>query len=109
MKEYTPDFDQMLWYVGYGGSAFKKVYFDRAKMRCVSPFITPDNFLMPYNGSSNPWENERGIQIVPMSANTLKTNQVNGFYRDVSLVPGAQDTTDIQDAEDKASGYHPVV
>ena len=107
MKEYTPDYDQMLWYVGYGGSVFKKVYFDRAKMRCVSPFITPDNFLMPYNGSSNPWENERGIQVVPMSANTLKTNQVNGFYRDVSLIPGAQDTTDIQDAEDKASGLSP--
>jgi len=33
MKEYTPDFDQMLWYVGYGGSAFKKVYFDRNKKR----------------------------------------------------------------------------
>jgi len=107
MKEYTPDYDQMLWYVGYGGSAFKKVYFDRAKLRCVSPFITPDNFLMPYNGSSNPWENERSIQVVPMSANTLKKNQINGFYRDVSLIPGVQDTTDIQDAEDKAAGVAP--
>ena len=58
MKEYTPDFDQMLWYVGYGGSAFKKVYFEKSKRRCVSPFITPDNFVMPYHGSSNPWENE---------------------------------------------------
>ena len=25
MKEYTPEFDQLLFYVGYGGSAFKKV------------------------------------------------------------------------------------
>lgn len=107
MKEYTPDYDQMLWYVGYGGSAFKKVYFDRSKMRCVSPFIPPDNFVMPYNGSSNPWENERCIQIVPMSANMLRMNQVNGFYRDIPLIAAAGDTTSIEDAEDKVSGFSP--
>ena len=107
MKEYTPDYDQMLWYVGYGGSAFKKVYFDRAKMRCVSPFIAPDNFVMPYNGSSNPWENERSLQIVPMSANALKTNQVSGFYRDVELSATAGGTSEIEDAEDKVSGTSP--
>ena len=28
MPEYTPDFDQLLFYVGYGGSAFKKVCYD---------------------------------------------------------------------------------
>jgi len=27
MEEYTPDFDQLLFYVGYGGSAFRKVYY----------------------------------------------------------------------------------
>jgi hypothetical protein len=107
MKEYTPDFDQMLWYVGYGGSAFKKVYFDRDKMRCVSPFIPPDNFVMPYNGSSNPWENERCIQIVPTSSNMLRMNQVNGFYRDIPLTAAAGDTSQIEDAEDKVSGRSP--
>lgn len=108
MREYTPDFDQMLWYVGYGGSAFKKVYFDRDKMRCVSPFILPDNFVMPYNGSSNPWENERCFQLVPMSANDVLINQINGTYRDdIELVPSAQDTTPIQDAQDKAAGVSP--
>ena len=107
MKEYTPDYDQMLWYVGYGGSAFKKVYFDRAKMRCVSPFIPPDNFVMPYNGSSNPWENERSLQIVPMSANALRTNQVNGFYRDIELSAAAGGSSEIEDAEDKVSGTSP--
>lgn len=108
MKEYTPDFDQMLWYVGYGGSAFKKVYYDRNKKRCVSPFITPDNFVMPYHGSSNPWENERCIQIVPMSANELRKSQVNGIYRDISLMsPSSPEATSISDAEDKVSGMSP--
>lgn len=109
MKEYTPDFDQMLWYVGYGGSAFKKVYFDKNKRRCVSPFITPDNFVMPYHGSSNPWENERCIQVVPMSKNALRMAQVNGTYRDIPLEAGEVNPreTPITDAEDKVSGQTP--
>ena len=109
MKEYTPDYDQMLWYVGYGGSAFKKVYFDKNKKRCVSPFITPDNFVMPYHGSSNPWENERCIQVVPMTKNALRMAQVNGTYRDIDLDSGAVTPreTPISDAEDKTSGQTP--
>jgi hypothetical protein len=109
MKEYTPDYDQMLWYVGYGGSAFKKVYFDKSKKRCVSPFITPDNFVMPYHGSSNPWENERCIQVVPMSANELRKAQVAGVYLDDEDLtsPTSPRQTPISDAEDKASGQTP--
>jgi hypothetical protein len=107
MKEYTPDYDQMLWYVGYGGSAFKKVYFDKNKKRCVSPFIPPDNFVMPYNGSSNPWENERCIQVVPMSANELLKRQIAGVYRDIGLQPATPDETPIQDAENRVSGQDP--
>jgi hypothetical protein len=109
MKEYTPDFDQMLWYVGYGGSAFKKVYFDKNKRRCVSPFITPDNFVMPYHGSSNPWENERCIQVVPMSKNELRKAQVNGTYLDIAMEAAAitPRETPITDAEDKVSGQTP--
>jgi hypothetical protein len=109
MKEYTPDYDQMLWYVGYGGSAFKKVYFDKNKKRCVSPFITPDNFVMPYHGSSNPWENERCIQVVPMSKNDLRKAQVNGTYLDIPMSAGevTPRETPITDAEDKVSGQTP--
>jgi hypothetical protein len=109
MREYTPDYDQMLWYVGYGGSAFKKVYFDKNKKRCVSPFIVPDNFVMPYHGSSNPWENERCIQVVPMSKNDLRKAQVNGTYRDINLESGAVTPreTPITDGEDKVSGQTP--
>ena len=104
MKEYTPDFDQMLWYVGYGGSAFKKVYYDQAKKRCVSPFILPDNFVMPYDGSSNPWENERCIQIVQMSGNELRKRQLAGMYRDIDLQETSPEISSIREAEDRLSG-----
>ena len=104
MKEYTPDFDQMLWYVGYGGSAFKKVYYDQSKKRCVSPFILPDNFVMPYDGSSNPWENERCIQVVQMSGNELKKRQIDGTYRDIDLQESTPEISSIREAEDRVSG-----
>ena len=51
MPEYTPDFDQLLFYVGYGGSAFKKVYFDQNLQRMVSNLVLPDNLYIPYHGS----------------------------------------------------------
>ncbi len=52
MEEYTPDFDQLLFYVGFGGSAFKKVYYDETKGRMVSALVLPDNLYIPYTGSS---------------------------------------------------------
>jgi len=39
MKEYTPEFDQLLFYAGYGGSAFKKIYYDEQLGRMVSKLV----------------------------------------------------------------------
>ena len=41
MKEYTPEFDQLLFYTGYGGSTFKKVYYDEQLGRMVSRLVLP--------------------------------------------------------------------
>ena len=35
----TPEFDQLLFYTGYGGSAFKKVYYDYPLGRMVSRVV----------------------------------------------------------------------
>ena len=66
MEEYTPDFDQLLFYVGYGGSAFKKVYYDEDRDRMVSKLILPDNLYIPYNGSSVMSDCPRITHVVPM-------------------------------------------
>ena len=42
MEEYEPEFDQMLYYLGLAGSAFKKVYRDEGLGRAVSKFALPD-------------------------------------------------------------------
>jgi len=82
MEEYTPDFDQLLFYVGYGGSAFKKVYYDFDKDRMVSKLILPDSLYIPYNGSSVMSECPRITHIVPMTVNDYKKAVLRGQYLD---------------------------
>ena len=52
MEEYTPEVDQALFYLGYGGSIFKKVYYDEQQGRMVSRLVLADDLYIPYNGSS---------------------------------------------------------
>ena len=40
MEEYTPETDQMLFYLPLAGSTFKKIYYDAALDRPVSTFVT---------------------------------------------------------------------
>ena len=39
MEDYTPDMDQMLFYLPLAGSTFKKTYYDEALGRAVSKFV----------------------------------------------------------------------
>ena len=82
MEEYTPDFDQLLFYAGYGGSAFKKVYYDEDKGRMVSKLILPDNLYIPYNGSPVMSECARITHVVPMSVNDYRKAVLRGQYLD---------------------------
>ena len=52
MKEYEPDFDQMLFYLPLAGSSFKKVYFDAVENRAVSKFVPADDLIVPYSATS---------------------------------------------------------
>ena len=108
MPEYTPDFDQMLYYVGYGGSAFKKVYNDPNLGRMVSPLVLPDNLYIPYNGSSVMSRCERITHRIPMSTNAYRKAVVSGQYLDVAESEVDQETTQIQESLDKISGMSPA-
>ena len=48
MEEYTPEFDQMLFYLPLAGSSFKKVYYDEVMKRAVSKFIPAEDLVVPY-------------------------------------------------------------
>jgi hypothetical protein len=85
MEEYTPEFDQLLFYVGYGGSAFKKVYYDENRGRMVSALVLPDNLYIPYNGSSVMSECQRATHRVFMSPNDYRKAVVRGQYLDTAM------------------------
>ena len=87
MKEYTPEFDQLLFYTGYGGSTFKKVYYDYYLGRMVSRLVLPDDLYIPYNGSSVMSECRRITHRITMDLNEFKKRVFGGEYLDVSLDP----------------------
>jgi hypothetical protein len=87
MKEYTPEFDQLLFYTGYGGSTFKKVYFDAQLGRMVSRLVLPDDLYIPYHGSSVISECRRITHRIAMDSNEFKKRVFAGEYLDVELSP----------------------
>lgn len=108
MEEYDPDFDQMLFYVGYGGSAFKKVYYDTSLERATSPYVLPKDLIVPYL-ARDLMTAERVTHVLRMSKNELRKQQVSGFYRDVDLGEPAENERDqIQERLDDISGREPT-
>jgi hypothetical protein len=93
MKEYEPEFDQMLFYLPLSGSTFKKVYYDSLLGRAVSKFVPADDLIVPYSANSLE-DAEAVIHVIKISENELKKQQVNGFYRDIDL--GAPPITENQ-------------
>ena len=84
MKEYEPEFDQMLFYLPLSGSTFKKVYYDELLGRAVSKFVPAEDLIVPYSATSLD-DAEAIVHVIKMSGNELRKQQVAGFYRDVKL------------------------
>jgi len=84
MKEYEPEFDQMLFYLPLSGSTFKKVYYDSLLGRAVSKFVPSEDLIVPYSATSLE-DAEAVVHVIKISANDLRKQQVSGFYKDVDL------------------------
>jgi len=85
MKEYEPEFDQMLFHLPLSGSTFKKVYYDDLLGRAVSKFVPADDLVVPYTATSLD-DAEAVVHVVKISENDLRKQQVAGFYSDIELV-----------------------
>jgi len=103
MKEYEPEFDQMLFYLPLSGSTFKKVYYDELLGRAVSKFIPAEDLIVPYSATSLE-DAEAVIHTIKISANDLRKQQVSGFYRDVELGEPAIQTDQLQEKKQKLEG-----
>ena len=107
MEEYTPEFDQLLFYVGYGGSAFKKVCFDPNLNRMVSTLVLPDDLYIPYRGSSVMSRCERITHRIFMSRNSYLKAVLSGRYLDDAQATTIAETSQIMQAQDKVVGIEP--
>ena len=106
MKEYTPEFDQMLFYLPLAGSTFKKVYYDDFLGRAVSKFVPAEQLIVPYTATDLETA-ENVTHVIQISENELRKKQVAGFYSDISVSASQSDPSEVREEMDEISGIEP--
>jgi len=106
MEDYTPDMDQMLFYLPLAGSTFKKTYYDDTMGRAVSKFVPAENLVVPYE-TADLDTCPNVTQVFRMSLNDLRKKQIAGFYRDVKVIPAQAEMDGITEELDKIEGVEP--
>jgi len=106
MEEYTPDMDQMLFYLPLAGSTFKKTYYEETLGRAVSKFVPAENLVVPYETAD--LETCPNItQVVRMSLNDLRKRQIAGVYLDVEVIPAQREMSSLEGELDRIEGIEP--
>ena len=106
MKEYTPEFDQMLFYLPLAGSTFKKVYYDEFLGRAVSRFVPAEQLIVPYTATDLETA-ENVTHVIQISENELRKKQVSGFYADIEVSASQSDPSEVREEMDDISGIEP--
>ena len=107
MDEYTPEFDQMLFYLPLAGSTFKKVYYDSMIERAVSKFVPAEDLVVPYYATDLK-ESPRITHVLKQSENDLLKKMSSGFYKEVELQKPQKKDNKIQDKYNELEGIKPV-
>ena len=103
MKEYEPEFDQLLFYLPLAGSAFKKVYYDALLGRAVSKFVPAEDLVVPYSATSLE-DATAVIHLIKTKGNDLRKQMVSGFYRDVEIGQPGDTESDLDKKERELEG-----
>src|SRR5210317_400208 len=107
MEEYTPEFDQLLFYLPLAGSAFKKIYYDSILERAVSKFIPAEDLVVPYYATDLK-DAPRITHVLKQSENDLLKKMAAGFYREVDLMKPQKKENKIQDKYNELEGIKAV-
>jgi len=100
-KEYYPDTDRMLLMLGFGGTAFKKVYFCPLRGRPVSESVDADDLIV--NNAATDLSNAKRItHRIYMRPSTVKRMQILGVYREIDLSAPKMSQLDAAQREKKA-------
>ncbi len=106
--EYVPDTDRMLFYVGFGGDGFKKVYNHILKRRPVSESVDASDIII--SDSATDIQNcGRFTHRIKMRPSMLRRMQIAGAYRDVTISsPNPSHEVDAVEREKaEVGGYQP--
>ena len=103
-SEYYPDTDRMLLMLGFGGTAFKKVYYCPLRNRPVSETVDADDLIV--NNAATDLKNAKRItHRVYMKPSTVRRLQLLGVYRDIDLSqPKAANLDAVQRAQRATQG-----
>jgi len=107
MVEFRAEHERMLWSLPATGSAFKKVYYDPSLGRQVSVFIPAEDIILPY-GASDIQSCYRVTHVMHKTKNEIIKLQSAGFYRECDLGDPTKDTTDIEKAKNKETGFSDI-
>ena len=107
MEEYTPEFDQLLFYLPLAGSAFKKIYYDALLERAVSKFIPAEDLVVPYFATDLK-DAPRITHVLKQSENDLLKKMATGFYKEVELMKPEKKDNKIKDKYNELEGVKAV-
>lgn len=100
-SEYYPDTDRLLFYVGFGGCGFKKVYNCPIRQRPVSESVDAKDLIVS-DAATDMRNSRRVTHQIMMKPSTLRRMQLAGAYRDIMLGtpnPAIPNTVDREIAE----------
>ncbi|RUV07946.1 hypothetical protein EOA79_02330 [Mesorhizobium sp. M1A.F.Ca.IN.020.03.2.1] len=83
-SEYYPDTDRLLFYVGFGGCGFKKVYNCPIRQRPVSESVDAKDLIVS-DAATDMRNSRRVTHQIQMKPSTLRRMQLAGAYRDIQL------------------------
>jgi hypothetical protein len=106
--EYVPDTDRMLFYVGFGGDGFKKVYNCPLRNRPVSESVDAEDIIIS-NAATDIRNCGRVTHRIKMRPSVLKRMQILGAYRDIEIGPPnpAGEVTPVEEEKAAIGGYQP--
>src|SRR5271168_185458 len=105
--EYYPDTDRMLFYVGFGGSGFKKVYHCPLRRRPVSESVDAADLIVD-SGTTDLRNARRITHRIRMRDSLVKRMQKAVIYRDVGLAQATYQPDQDEQVEARIMGFNPA-
>lgn len=102
-KEYYPDTKRTIFWTGFGGSGYKKVYHDPLRRRPVSESVDANDVIVS-NAATDMASALRVTHRISMRPSTLRRMQLAKVYRDVSLGQPTPDRNPVEEKKESVEG-----